>query len=101
MQATNAQEVMVSIGTFEERVVYTSKHRPQIGYINYQGKKQKVFVGFWGDCPVWKLLRDSFDEQEYDYCAQKTMAIDDDPDYCGSESTEGAASVTILVRRQQ
>lgn len=79
------EEVMVQVGTFVERVVYATKKHSQIGATHYQGEKRKVFIGFWGDCPVWKLLQegDPFSEQEYDYCKQRTMPIDDDPDYCG------------------
>ena len=76
MSANTVQEVMIGLGEFEERVVYSSHKHPQVGYIQYQGEKQKVCIGFWGDSPVWRLVDD---EQEYAYCAQKTMRIDDDP----------------------
>lgn len=85
IQTEKAEEVMVSLGTFEIRVVHTTKKHPQIGTINYEGQRQKVFIGFWNDDPVWKLVNDAHDEQEYDYCAQRTMPIEDDPDYCGTE----------------
>jgi hypothetical protein len=85
LKPNNAQEVMVSLGTFETRVVHTRKKHPQIGSINYQGKKQQVFIGFWMDNPVWKLVTGHFEKQEYKYCAQKTMPIEEDPDYCGEE----------------
>ncbi len=75
--------VMVDLGFFEERVVYTSRKRPQIGYADYQGVRQKVYIGFWMDDPVWVLVQDAYDEQEYEYCAQKSMSIEDDPDYYG------------------
>jgi hypothetical protein len=89
-KANNTEEVMISLGTFEMRVVHTTKKRPQVGSINYQGKKQQVFIGFWMDNPVWKLVNGHFEEQEYNYCAQKTMPIEDDPDYCGEEEEETA-----------
>jgi hypothetical protein len=95
-QATH--EVMVNLGIFEERVVYASRKHPQVGYIHYHGEKHRVYMGFWGDCPVWTLVEDTFDEQEYDYCAHKTMPIDDDPDYCGEEAPaqeREPAAVTI------
>ncbi len=77
---------MVSPGHFINRVVYSTSKRPQIGRVDYQGKQRKAYIGFWGDMPVWKLAGD--DSREYDYCAQKTMPIEQDPDYCGAEAAE-------------
>ena len=85
------QDVMVGIGDFEERTVYPSRKHPQVGYIFYEGKKQRVCIGFWEDEPVWKRVDD--DDKEYTYCLQKTMRIEDDPDYCGGEGEEGTAEL--------
>ena len=81
----NAEEVMVDLGEFTLRVVHSSREHPQVGWINFEGKKQNVFFGFWGDCPVWKLMRVG-DEKEYAYCESRTMNIENDPDYCGQAS---------------
>jgi hypothetical protein len=52
---TGKEDVMVSSGCFEERVVYSSPKRPQVGYVNYQGERQKIYMVFWGGirCGCW------------------------------------------------
>jgi hypothetical protein len=90
-QKRGKQEIMVSTGSFIERVVHTTRKHPQVGTICYEGQKRKVFISFYLDEPVWKLVEDQGDEEEYVYCAQKTMPIEDDPEYCGEENEEAAA----------
>jgi hypothetical protein len=81
----NQHPVMVSTGVIEKRVVHQSVRRPQTGFIHYHGKRQRVYIGFWNDCPIWKLVSDPSEEQAYRYCQQKTMPIEQDPDYHGNE----------------
>lgn len=93
------QEVMVNLGIVEERVVHTTRKHPQVGYIHYEGKKRKVYIGFWMDEPVWTLVEDMDDEEEYAYCLQKTMPIDDDPDYCREEApAEERETVAVITQ---
>lgn len=74
------EEVMVGLGTFERRVVHQSKKHPQTGWIHRHGKKRLVYIGFWCDEPVWKLIFGLGDKQEYSYCRKKAMPIEEDPD---------------------
>jgi hypothetical protein len=83
------QAIMVSAGFFEHRTVHQSMKHPQTGWVRYQGHKHRVFRGFWGDCPIWKLVSGPGEEQAYHYCRQKTMPIEQDPDYCGSGMHDG------------
>ena len=87
MESPNTQEVMVALGQSVERVVHTRSRHPQVGWVHFEGQKHLVFIGFWGDCPVWKLMQPG-DEDEYAYCASRTMPIEDDPDYCGENEEE-------------
>lgn len=80
--AREKEEVLVSSGWFEDRVVHTSQKHPQVGYIHFEGERQKVYMGFWGGHPVWTLAF-SPDDPCYLYCKQKPMPIEDDPDYQG------------------
>jgi hypothetical protein len=79
------EEVMVNLGSFEPRIVHQSKKHPQTGWIRYHGKKRRVYIGFWCDEPVWKLIFGPCGKQEYNYCRKKALPIEQDPDYCGNE----------------
>jgi len=80
----NVSQVMIQSGMFENRVVHTAKAHPQIGWINYEGKRQNVFIGSWGGSPTWNLAHGDHDPQ-YLYCAERTVTIENDPDYCGAD----------------
>jgi hypothetical protein len=92
------QSVMVSTGIFVERVVHTTRKRPQVGTIHYEGQQRKVFIGFYLDEPVWMLVEDAYDEEEYHDCAQKTMPIEDDPEYCGEEASAQDDEPGVTIR---
>jgi hypothetical protein len=78
------------------RTVHTTKKHPQIGYIFSEGKKTLVYIGFWLDMPVWKVANGP-DDPEYTYCAERTMPIEEDPDYIGDESDMVGDEENILV----
>lgn len=75
-----AEEIMVSLGSFERRVVHQSKKHPQTGWIHRHGKKRLVYIGFWCDNPVWTLIFGPGGKQEYEYCRRKTVPIEEDED---------------------
>jgi hypothetical protein len=86
--SNNEQTVMVANGTQEQRVIHTTKSHPQVGWILYEGQKQLVHIGFWGGCPTWKMVDGGGSQEEYDYCAARTVDIENDPDYIGEEASE-------------
>ena len=68
MATTEATDVMIIPGMFEERVVSGIKEHPSkvdpdatyaTGYVSLSGKRTPVHTGFWGDVEIWQLDRDS------------------------------------------
>ncbi|HZU00818.1 MAG TPA: hypothetical protein VFA10_14220 [Ktedonobacteraceae bacterium] len=98
---TKQHEVMISTGAFTRRVVRTTRKHPQVGTISYEGKRRKVYVSFYLDEPVWTLVEDCVDEEEYEHCAQKTVPIEDDPDYCGEEEIQEAGEDGTAMLTQE
>lgn len=76
------ETIMMPNGMTEERAVSTTKRRPQVGTIHYEGQTCKVYIGFWGGLPMWKVAGAS-DQAEYEHCATRPMPIEDDPEYLG------------------
>ncbi len=81
------QEVFEHL-TVIRRTVHTTYHHPQIGHVFSAGQKTPVYLGFYLDEPVWKRAS-GLDDPEYQYCANRTMPIEDDPDYCGAVGQQG------------
>jgi len=90
------EEEVLDFGVSIVRTVSTTKKHPQIGYIWYEGKKVPVYVGFWGDMPVWKTATGT-DDPEYLYCAERTLPIEEDPDYIGDETDNSVEDDGIQV----
>ena len=82
MKGNQSEREQVMIGDqFEMRVVHTSKRHPQVGWIHYEGHKERVYRGSYAGFPVWKMMLGPAEEDEYQYCKQRTMPIEDDPEY--------------------
>jgi hypothetical protein len=81
------QPVQVDWYLSETRTVHTTKKHPQIGWVWFEGEKHPVYVGFSNDIPVWKSPDYLGNQEEYDYCAERTVPIEQDPDYIGETSS--------------
>lgn len=76
----NTKSVQVGMSTVN-RVVRSTKQYPQIGTISYKGRQEKVFLGFYGGVPTWKMVEEG-NENEYKHCVSRTMPIEEDPEVC-------------------
>jgi hypothetical protein len=76
-EVVEMDQVMVKPGTTVNMVVSEIEGHPQVGDVQYKGVARKVYMGFWGGMPCWKLADDDQDEQ-YLYCYDKTMPIEQD-----------------------
>lgn len=76
-------QVMTSPGTsLNLKKVIPDEGHPQVGTTRYHGNPAKVYVGFWGEVPCWKLAFGD-DDPEYLAAAERTMPIEDDPEFFG------------------
>lgn len=73
------EHIMIAPGLCVPRCIRTTKKHPQVGTIHLEGKVCKVYIGFWGGVPIWRLAQHDNDP-EYTHCAQKCVSVADDPD---------------------